>query len=217
MKNIRFILPLIFCCWGWTTATAQKSSFIYQGEKQGIKVYFKESPNTPIKELKLTMHFAAKMSTIVAALNDVAEIPNWVYKTTESRMLKRVSATEYYYYNLLDFPWPLSDRDMVLHTRFTQDPDTKIAKSVSVGKVGMVAEKDDVVRMTDVEIEWVFYPLQDGRIKLEYYLRSDPGGAIPAWVINLAVDHGPIKSMEGFRNLLKRDKYRQQAFDYVID
>lgn len=198
-------------------ASAQNNGFEYQGEKQGIKVYFKESTDNPIKELKLTMYFDAKMSTIVAALNDINEIPNWVYKTTESRIVKRISDTEFYYYNLLDFPWPLSDRDMVLHSTFTQDPDTKIAKSISTGKVGFVNEKEDVVRMTEVAIEWIFYPTVDGRIKLEYYLRSDPGGAIPAWVVNLAVDHGPIKSMTGFRDLLKKEKYRRQELSYVID
>ena len=163
------------------------------------------------------MYFDAKMSTIVAALNDIPEIPNWVYKTTESRLVKRVSDTEFYYYNLLDFPWPLSDRDMVLRSKFYQDPETKIAKSLSVGQVGHVDELDNVVRMTEVKIEWIFYPTTDGRIKLEYYLRSDPGGAIPAWVVNLAVDHGPIKSMTGFRDLLKKEKYQRQAFSYVID
>ncbi|MFK7935978.1 MAG: START domain-containing protein [Saprospiraceae bacterium] len=202
--------------WSLTTI-AQNDGFVYQGEKEGIKVFFKESTDSPIKELKLTMYFDAKMSTIVAALNDIPEIPNWVYKTTESRLVKRVSDTEYYYYNLLDFPWPLSDRDMVLHSKFHQDSKTKIAKSISKGKIGYVDEREDAVRMTDVKIEWIFYPTKEGRIKLEYYLSSNPEGAIPAWIVNLAVDHGPIKSMTGFRELLKKEKYKRQAFSFVID
>lgn len=199
------------------TLTAQDDQYVYQGEKNGIKVYFKESVDSPIKELKLTMYFDAKISTIVAALNDIPEIPNWVYKTTGAKMMKRVSDREYYYYNKLDFPWPLSDRDLVLHSVFSQDPETKIAKSVSVGIPDYIPEEDGVVRIPETRIEWIFYPTTNGKVKLEYYLRSDPGGAIPAWVVNMAVDHGPIKSMTAFRNMLKKEKYIQQAFDFVID
>lgn len=209
---------ILICCIAWSSSMAQSDGYQYQGTTQGIEVYFKESADSPIKELKLSMYFDAKLSTIVAAINDIPAIPDWVYKTSESRLVKRVSNTEFYYYNRLDFPWPLSDRDVVLRSVFTQDPDTRIARSVSTDyNKGLVDLVPDVVRLPEVRIEWIFYPLKDGRIKLEYYLRSDPGGSIPAWVVNLAVDRGPIRSMTAFRELLKQPKYKTQVLPYVID
>ena len=38
-------------------------------------------------------------------------------------------------------------------------------------------------------------------LKVSYFLNVDPGGSIPAWLVNLAVAEGPYES---FRNLKRQ-------------
>lgn len=218
MKKIRLSLFTLWAIVSFFNVTAQSTTeWEYQGEKEGIKVYFREPMDSDLKQLKMTMYFDASLSTIVAALDDIPAIPNWVYKVSEAKVVKKISSTEMYYYNLLDFPWPLSDRDIICKSNFYQDPDTKTAIFTSLGAPQILPEREGVVRITAVDIKWIFTPQENGRLKLEYFLSSDPAGDIPAWLVNLAVDHGPVKTMTAFRELLKKKKYQNKQFAHVRD
>lgn len=220
MKKNRLSLLSLFAIGTFFSVMAQTTTeWEYQGEKEGIEVYFREPVDSDLKQLKMTMFFDAPLSTIVAALEDVEAIPEWVYKVTEASIIKEVSPTEYYYYNRLDFPWPLSDRDLICRSTFQQDPKTKVAIYTSTGVHDMlpIRKEEDIVRIKEVNIKWVFTPQVDGRLKLDYYLSSDPAGDIPSWIVNLAVDHGPVKTMTAFRTLLKKEKYQNQQFVHVKD
>ena len=50
---------------------------------------------------------------------------------TEVHTLRRVNDHECYYYSRLDFPWPVNDRDVIMHSRLEQDPVTKAITAVS--------------------------------------------------------------------------------------
>jgi hypothetical protein len=38
-------------------------------------------------------------------------------------------------------------------------------------------------------------------------LNSEPGGNIPDWLVNLAIDEGPIQTIKAFLSLLDAAKY----------
>ena len=46
---------------------------------------------------------------------DVDNIKHWYWETLDSRLLKKVSSTEYYYYMQYNAPVTMPDRDAILH------------------------------------------------------------------------------------------------------
>lgn len=189
---------------------ADPDTWEFQKEVEGIEVYFRESEGSPIKELKISFTVEASLSTIIAVLKDIDAFPEWIYKCKEAELLEG-GGPAVLYYNLIDFPWPLSDRDAVCYATYEQDPKTGVIKTRNVAKRGHLPKKNGVVRLQTMEISWTITPEGPKKSHIDYYLQSDPGGSLPNWLINLALDRGPVKSMQAFRKMLKKPAYQNKA------
>ena len=117
MKN--WLLLLLCAIVGM--ANAQEAKWELKKDRNDVKVYVREATDSPFKELKMSFDVEASMHAVVALLQDVEAIPDWVYKCTEAYVVKEISQDEEYYYNLVDFPWPMSDRDFVVRSTMTKD------------------------------------------------------------------------------------------------
>jgi hypothetical protein len=113
-----FILNLLFLPF----AASAQDAWELKSEKNGIKVYFKKT--TSVFEIKLVTSIQSSLSGIIQLFNEVENFPKWGYKVTEAKLLKKVSDNESYYHSKFDFPWPMDDRDVVMHTKLEQDPKT---------------------------------------------------------------------------------------------
>ncbi len=193
--------------------TAQNDGWVLKNEKDAVKVYYRKTSG--IYELKLATSIKVPLSGIVHLFDEVAKYPVWGYKVAESRLLKRVSPTEMYYYSRIDFPWPMSDRDVVLHTKLEQDPHSLAVYSVSTAVDGYLPEVKDVIRIKKATTKWTLIPGAGGWLYVEYYLYSDPGGSIPDWAINLALDMGPRETIKRMREILKDPIYQNTKLAHI--
>ena len=184
-------------------------------DKGGIKVYVRGNPDSKIKELKFTTRVEASLNTIAAVLTHVEGFDDWVYASVNSRTVRKISDTEVYYYTEIDFPWPFDNRDLVLYSKFWQDPKTLAINSYTTSAHWMEPEKEDIVRITKANLRWTFTPIGNGIVKVDYYLNSDPGGNIPAWMVNLAADQGPLQTMVKFKEMLENEKYKNRKLAFV--
>lgn len=201
-----------------TVALAQQAGpWTLKKEKKDLKVYVRNNPASPIKELKMKFTLKASMSAIVLLLQDVAAIPDWVYKCPEAYHLEKTSTFEEVYYNKIDFPWPLDDRDLIVRNRMVQDPVTKMIRSESFNEPAFIPKKDGLVRIPKLHLWWEFTPKENGMVAVEYFLSSDPGGMIPAWMINLAIDQGPTQTIKALKKILKEPKYRDAKLDFISE
>jgi len=212
MRCIKTILLFLFCS---VSLSGQGNDWVLKKNKNDIKVYYRDSETSRVKELRMTFDVKSSLSTLVAVLNDVEAFDDWVYKLDITKMVRRVSPTEIYYYNEMNFPWPLDNRDFIVRSTIEQNPKTKVVVSHGVSAHNYLDEKDDIVRIKILDIKWFFYPKADGTITVDYFLKSDPGGNLPAWLINLALDQGPMETIIKFRKILKKEKYKNEKFDYI--
>ncbi|MCF0051739.1 START domain-containing protein [Dyadobacter sp. LJ53] len=178
-------------------------------EKEGIKVYAKTIPDSKIKALKAECVVEATVQEVVALLLDVKAAENWVCHTKQCSLIKKVSPTELYYYTEVSLPWPLENRDFVTHMEVFQDPATKIVTVNAPAVPGFVSPKNGKVRITHSSNVWRIIPLDKRHVKLDYTLQVDPGGLLPAWVVNHFACQGPIISFTAMRKELQTGKYKQ--------
>ncbi len=216
MKSFRF--GLFFLLFIPLTLSAQKADgWKLKREVDGVRVFYRDAPNSKIKELRFQTTLEASLSSIVALLTDVEGYDNWVYKNERAYLVDRPSEMEMIYYEEMDFPWPLSNRDLVVHNRMWQDSLTNALHSHSVSAHHLLPERDGIVRIKELEFRWTFTPQPDGSVAVDYYLKSDPGGHIPAWLINLALDQGPLRTMERFKAMLRTPRYRYARLPYIAE
>lgn len=190
-----------------------RDNWSLKNNKDGVKVYFKRSSD--IHEIKLVTSLQTTLSGLVALLSEVEHYPAWGYKVIESKLLKKVSDTEMYYYSKLDFPWPFNDRDLIMHTHLEQDPTTKRIVARSVAVPDYLPENKDVVRIKNAHTEWTILPGSGGWPYVEYYIYSDPGGNLPDWLVNMAIDVGPRETIKEIRGFLKQEKYQKAKLAHI--
>lgn len=202
-----FLIPL--------SLFSQENGWELKKEKNNIKVYFRDSETSRVKEMRMKFDLDSNLSPIVAVLNDVDAFDQWVYRLSKTKLAKRVSPTDIYYYNEMNFPWPLDNRDLIVRSTITQDKATKKVISHGISDYDFWDEKEDIVRIKILEVKWIFTPKKGGGVSVDYFLKSDPAGNLPAWLINLALDQGTIESIIELRKMLKKDKYKNAKFSYI--
>ena len=188
-----------------------QSDWKLTAEKDGIKVYARTVADSKIKALKAECIMKATVQEVVALLLDVKAAEKWVCHTKLCSLVRKVSSTELYYYTEVSLPWPMENRDFVTHMEVFQDPVTKIVTVNAPAVPGFVNIKKGKVRINHSSNVWKIIPLDRERVKLDYTLQVDPGGLLPAWVVNSFACQGPIISFTAMKRELSTGKYKQMA------
>lgn len=191
------------------------SAFSWQlvKETEGIKVYTHQAAGSSIKQIKIVTTAHGSLSAAVALMLDKSAFTQWVYACTKAHALQMISDTETVHYQYTSMPWPLNDRDVVIHSIIHQDATSKTVTIRSKGMPSYLQPKKDVVRVKALTALWTFSPLSQDKLQIEYLLSMDPGGEIPSWAINMGVAEGPIKSIKKMKELLP--KYERIQLSYI--
>ena len=194
-----FLIPALH---GQSPSTS--SSWKLKKSSEGVEVYYRQAENSPINEIKITTAFNGKLKSLLEIMRDVQGYPDWVYKCTDSELVERPSSSEAVYYAVMDFPWPLTDRDFVAGSKIYSTSTGKVVITVK-GITDRVPEHKERVRVPVLDYRWEFIPLDNDVIQVKYYLRSDPGGELPPWLVNLVIDQGPTQTVKNLRELLQKN------------
>jgi len=186
-------------------------------ESEGIKVFSQSVPDSRINALRVECEVKASAGELVAMLLDVKAAEQWVFHTKSCDLLKKVSPSELYYYSEVSMPWPLANRDFVAHIRVSQDKTTKVVTVDAPAVPGFVAHKEDIVRISHAKGLWTIKPFSKDKISIIYTLQVDPGGDIPAWVVNMFSAQGPLHSFRKMKLELEAGKYKNAAAGFIND
>lgn len=194
-----------------------QSSWKLTTEKDGIKVFSRTVPDSKVKALKVECVLKTTLSQLVTLLLDVNETHQWVYHTKTCVLVRKVSPSDIYYYSEVSLPWPMENRDFVAHIRVFQDPKTKIVTVDAPAVSGIVPVKKGIVRISNSIGLWKIVPLDQNLVKLEYSLQVDPGGIIPAWMVNTFAAQGPLESFRNMREQITHPKYRNVTLPFIVN
>jgi hypothetical protein len=185
-------------------------------DKEGVKIYTSIVEGSKIKAVKVECDFAATASQLVTVLLDVNACKDWVYHTKSCSLVKKVSPAELYYYSEVSLPWPLQNRDFVAHLIVTQNAVNKVITVDGPAVPGLVPEKKGIVRIGHSKGKWVITPA-NGQIHVEYTLHVDPGGALPAWLINMFATEGPLQIFKNLKLQLQKPAYKNAALPFIVN
>ncbi len=183
--------------------------------ENGIAVYTRHDDNSAFKELKAVTQIKASLSSIMALLGDWETYPQWVYKCGVSKTLKQISETELIHYQTVDAPWPVDSRDFVVNIKITQDPITKAVKQIATYKADFIPKQKNFIRITEFKAAWTLTPLKNGIVNVEYQLLVNPGGVVPAWLVNMAAVEGPYETTHNLKKWVQKEKYQKAKISFI--
>jgi len=172
-------------------------------ESENISIYYRESDSLHYEELKFITTYKTTPKELLSIIKDIDKLPEWSYICVGTQMIKKISPDDYLYYYITDTPWPVEDRDVVLHVQIQRDSISGVITVNSKNSNGWIPEKENFVRIKKLRSKWVLSPQDSKHTKVEFYFSSDPGGIIPLWLINSAISYGPIKTLTTLRNRIE--------------
>src|SRR5215470_7361701 len=95
------------------------------GRRDGIEVYRREMPGSPLVVFKGEGTIEAPLWKVASILLDTRRAPEWADSVKESRVAKRLGPTEYEEYNHLGMPFILKDREFLSRVVIAIHPDQK--------------------------------------------------------------------------------------------
>lgn len=173
-------------------------------EKDGIKVYQSETSFSDFKSIKVESEVQGTYEKLMATLYDVALQKDWVYSSKKSYLLTSNSTTDFYYYSETSVPWPISNRDAVIHMTMMRDSLNRFLKVTATGVPNYIPEKSGKVRVPKLLINWYVTMLSSTSLSIVYTLEAEPGGSVPAWLVNMFADKGPYESFKKLSEILKK-------------
>lgn len=213
----RSMFLLAFLIFTLQIPTHAQEKWALATDHSGIKVYTRHIADSKIKAVKVVSVMQASSSQLIAAILDIQTCTDWVYHSKKNVLLKQISPLELIYYSEVEVPWPVENRDFVVHIKAEQDPQTKITTINSPCIPGHVPVKEDLVRISQSVGKWVITPLAKDQVTAEYTLEVDPGGSIPAWLINLFATKGPMETFKKLKVHLQHDVYKNASFKQITD
>lgn len=167
--------------------------------KEGVKVYLTKFDSTAFKEYRAVMTVNANIDTIVKQLVDVKNLKKWNYKTRKSELVKKISDSSWIFYMTHHLGWPIQDRDHVSKVTLTRNENERIITILPENR--LLKEKPGYVRLTNFKGFWYLKKVSDTQTLVIQQIYGNPGGHIPAFMINMVITKGPFDT---FRELRKR-------------
>lgn len=198
----KIIFPFLFSTFTFTAHS--QYNWKLSKDKDGIKVFESETKNSDFKSIKVEYVMQGTYDKLMAVLNDVSHQKDWAYSYKTSYVLTRNSPFDFYYYTETSIPWPMSNRDDVIHMTMIKDSMNRFLKVTAVGVPKYVPEKNGIVRIPKLLINWYVTMPSSTTISIVYTIEGEPGGSVPAWLANMFADKGPYESFKKLSEILKR-------------
>lgn len=211
------ILLLTACCLDSLAADKKEAKWDLAKDKKGVKVYLRKVKGIDFKEFKGVITLKASLVSLVALVADAEASPGWVANCSKSEVLKQINKNEAYVYSLSKAPWPVQDRDAIVHHVISQDKDTRVVTVKQTGKPDYIKKKKHIARVKRIEGFWQFTPQENGRVEIVYQVLSDPGGDLPAWLVNSSLVSQPYQTLLKMQKVVKREKYQNASLEFILE
>ncbi len=166
-------------------------------DKEGIKIYLTKLDTTPFKEYRAIMTVKANIDTVAKQILDIRSLQKWNFKTRKSELIRKVSDTSWIFYMNHHLGWPVQDRDHVSRVTLIKKGNEQTITIVPANNV--LKEKEGIVRLTNFKGFWYLKKITEDQTLVVQQIYGNPGGSIPAFMVNMVVTKGPFESFKELR------------------
>jgi hypothetical protein len=203
MKRFKFHIFLLLVASLMVMPVMAQKEWDLVSNENWIRIYKSEMTASNYKRIKVECTVDGTIDKLVRILNDVSNHKNWIYNTKNAYLIKKVNASEYYYYTETALPWPMQNRDAVVHIKFQRDIANRALNIMAYGEPDYMPLVSGKVRVPRSANSWQVTVPEPNKLHIVYIFEAEPGGHIPPWLVNTFVNKGPYESFRKLAILLK--------------
>ena len=197
-RSLLAALLLLPCSLAWAT----DSPWALEQDEGSIQIYTRPVAGSPFLEVKATALIHAPIAHVAAVMGDGEGCSEWRAMCKSSEVLGTATDTERTIYMVLDMPWPVSDRDMVIHSVIDIDRANKTV-SVQLEPASSEYPEKDYVRATTAG-QYQIKALGEELSELTYIMHADLGGNLSADIINPRVTSSTYEDIKRLQVLAEQ-------------
>jgi hypothetical protein len=189
---------------------ADESGWRLDRDKDGIKIYSREVPGSPVREMRGTVEINSGIKNLESMIGNVEERKKWDEFCREIRH-ETIGEDKNLIYVHVGAPWPASDRDMLSHREIVKNPANGEITITEFVTKGLMPERKGIVRITEGTTLSRLIPVNEKLTRLEFQYHMEPGGPVPAWLINQFAVDGPYKTLQRMRESVEHAAVAQNS------
>lgn len=204
-RSGHFFIASVLLVFSWllfpTKSWAQNWSL--KKDQDSIQVYTAHAEGSKFKRIRADFTIRTTREKLFDKLLNADRYVDWQYNTLYSKVLERVTPKEIIYYNEVDAPWPVANRDLVIRLKIEENPSESFFRILTLSEPGSVAVKDGIIRVPSSKGEWKVTDSGNGRLQVRFEMQIDPGGDVPAWLVNLTSSMAPYQTFLNLKKMLE--------------
>jgi hypothetical protein len=199
----KLLLLIVFAGISFSGLAQEKWQLIKN--EDGIKVYTRRLADEKFKEIRADFELNGTEDQLIGILQNINHQKDWSYGTKYTHLIRKKNKDTLIYYSEVSLPWPISNRDLVIELSFKKDTlnKTLVIKAKSIA--GILPDKPHLVRVPFSLALWNVNVLPNKLLKVQYTFSTNPGGALPAWLVNFAASVGPYNSFHKLKEIIRKE------------
>lgn len=194
---MRQIFWLSLSCLILLSSAAADDWTLYKASAE-VRVEYRRLQSS-LLEIRAQARVRSGTGAFLHLLHDTAAISRWVENAERTELLGSAAAHSNIVHTYFNAVWPVSPRDMVTQSVWSQDANGVLQLQVTdMGQHYPLI--DGYVRMQQVQSQWTLTPQADGTLLIQYQGQADPAGNLPHFIVNRVALSAMNKT---FHNLVK--------------
>jgi hypothetical protein len=174
-------------------------------EEDGISVYRRDVPGSDVVALRGEGVIDAPILRVASVLTDTARAHEWIDSLEETKVIRKISDTEYVKWDHIGTPFVLADRDFVFKVKLEVKGKEKQMLVRFHSVQDSAAPKTDYVRGHFIYGMYVLTSIDGGKkTRLLTELLCDPKGSVAKWMVNLFQKSWPYNTITALRKQVKK-------------
>lgn len=198
MKIITLLLSILFAF-----SIVAQNKWDKEDYTDGIQAYSRIKEGKDYYEFRTVFTTKSTIYKAKKLITDIANMKKWLPSTLDSKLLEKVSDTEFYGYTVSDAPWPASDRDLVFKMKVKRHSSKSYTITLK-GEPDYYPVQSGKVRVLEYYAVWKIDLKEDNLIEIDYRASFNPGSTYPNWLIKNSMVEARIETSRNFRDQLEK-------------
>jgi len=174
-------------------------------EKKGITIFSKKARDSKYNQFKSVTVINAPFDVIVDTLRDFNAYPLWQPFMEEMKILENQGNDHVVAYASFDFPWPVSNRELLVETTIVKNGMLPSTLKIIVEGIDFppANRKKKYIRIKFYRCETLIEAIGEIRSRITFTLESDPGGNLPPATANWAMREAIYLAPKNLREIIR--------------
>ena len=200
--KLRQILAFPFFVLIMASQASGQGNWTLQKEKDGIKISSRKTKTSTFNDIRIELDLPGNTEQLAAILLDVNKYKEWSYATKKSMLVKQLGPGKLIYYTEIEVPWPATNRYFYANFELKQNSVEHSVQVIAVNLPNYEPATKDLVKVPFTRGVWNITMKSKNSIHVDYTLELNPGGSLPAWVLNLFSTKGPLETFENIKRMM---------------